>query len=99
VCNHFQIPVDRCIDPPHDSRLPDRLQDPTFFLYTFVAAAVLTRAELATRMLQHYWLTVKPDELVQLKPFEETDCLKLFKFINSNNLSIRKYLICFQVTQ
>jgi len=30
--------------------------------------------------------TVKPDELVQLKPFEETDCLKSFKFINSNNL-------------
>jgi len=29
--------------------------------------------------------TVKPDELVQLKPFEETDCLKSFKFINSNN--------------
>jgi len=42
---------------------------------------------------------VKPDELVQLKPFEETNCLKSFKFINSNNLSIKKYLICFQVTQ
>jgi len=28
----------------------------------------------------HY--TVKPDELVQLKQFEETDCLKSFKFIN-----------------
>jgi len=44
--------------------------------------------------------TVKPDELVQLKPFEETVCLKSLKtFINSNNLSIKKYLICFQVTQ
>jgi len=37
--------------------------------------------------------TVKPDELVKLKPFEETDCLKSFKFINSNNLSVKKYLI------
>jgi len=35
--------------------------------------------------------TVKPDELVQLEPFEETDCLKSFKFINSNNLSIGKF--------
>jgi len=26
-------------------------------------------------------IIVKPDELVQLKPFEETDCLKSFKFI------------------
>jgi len=45
------------------------------------------------------YIRVKPDELVQLKPFEETDCFKSFKFVNSNNLSIKKYLICFQVTQ
>jgi len=32
--------------------------------------------------------TVKPDELVQLKQFEATDCLKSFKFIISNNLII-----------
>lgn len=43
--------------------------------------------------------TVKPDELVQLKLFEETDCLKPFKFINSNNLSMKNSLICVQVTQ
>jgi len=36
-----------------------------------------------------FYSTVKPDELVQLKPFKETDCLKSFKFINSNNLSIK----------
>jgi len=40
---------------PLDSGLPDMLQDPTFFLsHMFVSAAVVTRAELATRMLQHY---------------------------------------------
>jgi len=33
---------------------------------------------------------VKPDELVQLKPFEKTDCLKSLKFINSKNVSIKK---------
>jgi len=37
--------------------------------------------------------------LYAVKPDEETDCLKSFKFINSNNLSIKKYLIFFQVTQ
>lgn len=31
--------------------------------------------------------TVKPDELVELKRFEETDCLKPFKLINSTSLS------------
>jgi len=40
---------------PPDLRLPDRLQDPTFFFTnTFLAAAVVTRAELATQMPQHY---------------------------------------------
>ena len=41
--------------------------------------------------------TVKPDELVQL--FEETDYLEPFKFINSNNLSMKNSFICIQVTK
>jgi len=30
-----------------------------------------------------------PHSNLQLKPFEETDCLKSITFINSNNLSIK----------
>jgi len=41
---------------PPDLRLPDRLQDQTFLSDTLVSAAVVTRAELATQILQHYWL-------------------------------------------
>lgn len=37
--------------------------------------------------------TVKPDKLVQLKLFEETDCLELFKFTNSNKLSTSNYFM------
>ena len=42
--------------------------------------------------------TVKPNELVQLKPFEETDRLKPFKLGNSNNLGMKKSLIWVPVT-
>lgn len=34
--------------------------------------------------------TLKPGELVQLKLFEEPDCFKPFKFINSNKLRKKK---------
>jgi len=39
------------LSPPPQSRLPERLQDPVHFFDTFVAEVVVTRAELATRIL------------------------------------------------
>ncbi|XDV22331.1 hypothetical protein PO909_027240, partial [Leuciscus waleckii] len=52
-CNHFQITVERCIPPGVFPVL--RFRNVRHFLTdTFVAAAVVTRAELATRMPKHY---------------------------------------------
>ena len=36
--------------------------------------------------------TVKPDKLVQLKLFVETDGFNTFKFTNSNNLSMKQII-------